>query len=267
MTCVNCGQEAPEKFCAHCGQRTNVKRITLKEGWLDFWSRVYGFDGMFPRTLRDLTIRPGEAANKFIGGNRARYYGPVGYFFLMITIFLVMAGALDVDLRVYMTKDMPIEQPAHGSGQEAFNKMIMDFVSNNMRIFAFLIIPFNALMARYFLFRKSGLNFLEHSVLPFYIMGHFYWLSILSLIVYKFTGSFFLNTINAVLLVVFFGFAYSNFIKYQSKVKAFIKGLLVYLGGMGLFVMAVMLVTIIAVVILMKVNPEALDLIRPSNNR
>lgn len=127
MTCTNCGQEAIEKFCPNCGQRTNVKRITFREGWFDFWSRVYGFDGMFPRTLRDLTIRPGKAARDYINGNRVKYYGPVGYFFLMITLFLVLAGMLDIDVRVFLSQNqgMIVEQPPPGSNQEQFNRIIL----------------------------------------------------------------------------------------------------------------------------------------------
>lgn len=268
MTCTNCGQEATEKFCPNCGQRTNVKRITFREGWFDFWSRVYGFDGMFPRTLRDLTIRPGKAARDYINGNRVKYYGPVGYFFLMITLFLVLAGILDIDVRVFLSQNqgMIVEQPPPGSNQEQFNRIILDFISENLRIIAFLIIPFNALMARYFLFRKSEMNFLEHTVLPFYLLGHIYWISIISLFVFKFTGSFFLNTISVVVIIFYFGFAYSNFITYQSKWKSFLKGLLVYIGGQLLLVVAFAIIGIVAVLILLKVNPDALELIRPSNN-
>jgi len=269
MTCANCGQEATEKFCAHCGQRTNVKRITFKEGWFDFWSRVYGFDGMFPRTLRDLTIRPGEVAKKFIGGNRVLYYGPVGYFFLMITVFMVIAGILNINVGDFLSQNqsMLVEQPTPGSKQEQFNRMILDFVSENMRLVAFLIIPFNAIVARYVLFRKSEMNFLEHAVLPLYLLGHLYWLSILSLVVYTFTGSFFLNTISAVVLIIYFGFAYTNFITNQSKWKSFFKGLLVYIGGQVLLMIAISIIAIVVVLIIKWANPEALELIRPSNNR
>jgi len=56
----------------------------------DFQARIYGLDGMFPRTLRDVTLRPGQASRTFIQGNRVKYYGPVGYFFLMITVLLLL---------------------------------------------------------------------------------------------------------------------------------------------------------------------------------
>lgn len=100
--CINCQQEVSDNYCSHCGQRTHVKRISLREGWNDFWARVYGFDGMFPNTLRDLTLRPGVAARIFISGNRVKYYGPVGYFFLMITVFLLLLDLLNIELADFL---------------------------------------------------------------------------------------------------------------------------------------------------------------------
>jgi hypothetical protein len=265
MTCVNCGQEAPEKFCAHCGQRTNVKRITLKEGWLDFWSRVYGFDGMFPRTLRDLTIRPGEAARKYIDGNRVSYYGPVGYFFLVVTLYIVIAGILDIDIREMMRDQnqlMPVERPVPGSGQEKLASTFQDFVSDNFRFFAFIFVPFYAFMARYFLFRKSGLNFLEHAVLPLYIQGHVYWLSILSLFVFKLTGWIDVTGITFLVMIVYFGFGYANMMTYQPTWKAFLKGIVASIGGMVLFVLLVIVLTILTVLVIKWVNPQALEFMK-----
>src|SRR5882762_8751747 len=113
MTCINCATEAEGKFCPQCGQRLDVKRLTFKEGWHDFWARIYGLDGMFPRTFRDLTLRPGYASKEFIRGNRAKYYGPVGYFFLMITLFLLLLSMIGLDFVDYMKsmqEGLPVKQ-------------------------------------------------------------------------------------------------------------------------------------------------------------
>src|SRR5688572_4844803 len=97
MQCINCSTESDGKYCPTCGQRMTVKRISFREGFYDFGARIYGFDSQFPRTLRDLTIRPGVAAKRFIEGNRAMYYGPVGYYFLMITVMFLVASILGID--------------------------------------------------------------------------------------------------------------------------------------------------------------------------
>jgi hypothetical protein len=79
--CVNCGVAVTSKFCAECGQPNPPKKLGLRTMWYDFQSRIIGFDGMFPRTIKDLTLRPGKASKNYVYGNRMMYYGPVGSFF------------------------------------------------------------------------------------------------------------------------------------------------------------------------------------------
>lgn len=255
-------------FCSHCGQRTNVKRITFKESWYDFWSRVYGFDGMFPRTLRDLTLRPGLAARKFIEGNRVLYYGPVGYFFLMITLYLVMASILGIDIKDFIVDRQSgfIEQPKSDSGIAQFSRKVMETVADNIRLVAFVVIPFYAFVARYFLFRKSGFNFMEHMVLPLYVMGHIFWINIIGLFVYKFSGSLIFNSIQSLAIILFLGFAYTGLMQHQAKWKAFIKGIFVYVMGQIMWIIFVAIITVIVIVILYYIDPQILEPLKPSRN-
>lgn len=113
MTCVNCGTQSDGNYCSNCGQPLHVKRIRLKDAWDDIWEHISGFDGKLFRTFKDLTLRPGFAAREFINGNRARYYGPVGYYLLMITVFLLWLNIIDLDYVTYiksMQKAIPVQQ-------------------------------------------------------------------------------------------------------------------------------------------------------------
>lgn len=263
MNCINCSTDVTSNFCPQCGQRSKVKRITLREGWNDFWARVYGFDGMFPRTLRDLTVRPSVTAVEFIKGNRVKYYGPVGYFFLMITLYLLCIDFMGIDFKQIMQESQnKYSIGMAGRGQKEIIQAVMEFVSNNLKWIAFLAVPMDALAARYFFFRKNGLNFLENSVLPFYLRGHLYWLNIIAAIIYKFSGNFTLNSFIPLIGILFFGFAYSRFTDYQSKWKGFFKGFGVYLVSQFFN----MLLALIVIFIIILINPEVLEQIRPSNN-
>ncbi|MCU0420020.1 MAG: DUF3667 domain-containing protein [Cyclobacteriaceae bacterium] len=245
--CQNCGTSIRGKFCTECGQRTTVKRLTWRDGWNDFWSRVYGFDGMFPRTLRDLTLRPGKAAREYINGVRVKYYGPVGYLFLMVTLFLLVASMLGISMAEFFGSQQAGMGMEQSEGQAKFNKMLFEAISENMRLFSFCLIPFITLMAMLF-FRKSKLNFLEHSVMPLYLSGHIYWLSIITLFVFKITGQLYqLNMLGLLASLLMFGFGYSQLISYQGKVKAFIKGVLAYLFGYLLFVIFFTVLTMVIV--------------------
>lgn len=267
VICINCQAPVSGNFCSACGQRANVKRITFKEGWIDFWARIYGFDGMFPRTLIDLTIRPGRAARKVLAGNRVSYYGPVGYFFLMITLMYLVASLLGIDVLEFMknSADSGLQgpPPKPGSGQEKFTSEMMRLLSDNLKLLSFLLIPIFAFAARFLFFRKSGLNFIEHSILFFYTQGHVYWISIISLFSFSIFGKFVPASAQMILSLVYSCYAMADMYNYQSKWKAAIKGVGLYLFAQVMFIILVM----IGLVLYLVMNPEALELIRPSNNR
>ena len=260
--CIHCKALVSGQYCSHCGQRLNVKRITFREGWFDFWARIYGFDGMFPRTLRDLTIRPGSAARTFISGDRSSYYGPVGYFFLMITLFLLLLSFLDLDFVDFvkgMQKTFPVAQK-----ENPMQVIVQQFVSDNIKLVAFFVIPFQAFTARYIFFRKSGLNFLENMVLPFFITGHIYWLSMAAAIYYKISGTLLHSGVQILCTVLYFGFSYTSFITYQPKIKTFFKGVGTYLVSQLLMLTTIFLLVMIWVLLLAWFDPDALQLFKPT---
>ena len=63
---------------------------------------------------------------------------------------------------------------------------------------------------------------------------------------------------------LYFGFMYSNLITYQSRTKAFLKGMGVYIGGQILFTLAAVILVIAVILVLALVNPGALDSFKPS---
>lgn len=264
MTCINCEAEGEGKYCSSCGQRLLVKRITFKEGWHDFWARIYGFDGMFPRTLRDLTLRPGFAAREFIRGNRVRYYGPVGYYFFIITLFLLLLSLIGmnyVDYLKAMQESIPVDQQ-----NSEFSDDTRSWVADNMKIVAFLIVPFIALSSRYIFFRKQGLNFLEHSVPVFYMLGHWYWVSMIEAMIFYYTGLTMGTTIQFILIALYVGFGYTSFVPDQPKWKAFLKGIGTYFIGFIIMMTTAIIIGIIIAIIISIFDPSALDSIRPSKN-
>jgi hypothetical protein len=267
MTCPNCSYESVGRFCPNCSQRMLVKRISFKEGWTDFWGRIYGFDSMLPRTLRDLTIRPGIVAKRVIEGNRVRYYGPVGYFFLMIALTFLLASMLDVDMHeLLVTRGNEltgIPKPTGGAAEA--QKRLVAMVVDNLKWFNFLVVIFQALWLRVF-FRNSGYNLLEHSILVFFVMGHMYWITMLDVIITAISGVHIPSWATALISFVFFGYAamnlYSNVYRIE-KAEAFVKGLLTYIVSFIVFSIFIVIMTVVMVL----TDPEMLELMRPGNNK
>ncbi|HRJ31630.1 MAG TPA: DUF3667 domain-containing protein [Cyclobacteriaceae bacterium] len=261
MTCINCQQEVTGKFCPNCGQRTNVKRITFREGWNDFWSRVYGFDGMFPRTIRDLTVRPGKVAQHYISGNRVLYYGPVGYFFLMLTLYVLIISLLEIDMAEMAKAINPYAEIKEGSGQEQFNKGLMGWIKDNQRMVSFIFVPFYVFGASLF-FRKNKYNLLEHSILVFYTQGHYMWLSIAYLAIFKLTGKHLNVFLFATTSALYYAWACSQLYQSYKAGWAFVRGIFVHL----FFWFSIFLVTAVLMIIAFILNPELMEMIRPRNN-
>lgn len=231
ITCVNCGSPVSTPYCGACGQKNPPKKLNFLTLYTDFQSRVFGFDGLFPRTLRDLTVAPGNVAKIFVQGNRVRYVGPVGYFFFTLTLFLLLTQFLEVDVYEFSNESSPFVENQSAEQQqlsEEFSKVVIE----HMRLFSFLQIPITAALAWLF-FRKSGYNFLEHSVYAFYIAGHVMWLSMIAIVIYAVYG-FSANTIQLIVYWMIFAYGCTTF--YQgSKIKSAIKGLLVQCLSFVLF--------------------------------
>jgi len=262
MKCVSCGNDVASPYCSECGQRSGIERITLKDSLKDFWDQVIGLDSMFLRTLRDLTLRPGVVAQAYINGIRVRYFGPISYFFFMITLLLLWLSMLKLDFVQLIQSRQDVMQVEHA------NSVVMagvtQWVSDNIRWVLFLAVPFQAVAARYLLFRKSGLNFAEHTVPLFYTAGHLFWLTMATFAYHKAMNDIPAVTVS-ILSMLYFGYVYGTFIRYQPRAKAFAKGIGVYIGGQLLFSLALVLLGIAVVVGLAILNPEALKEIRPSN--
>lgn len=217
-------------------------------------------------------MRPGFVSRSFLDGNRVKYYGPVGYFFFIITLMYLVASLLGVDILEFYkdigrtVNSITNQTPKAGSGQEQFMELIMRKVSDNLKILSFLVVPVQALVSRYMFFRKSGLTYIEHMVLPLYTQGHVYWITILSIIIFSFFGVFFPSTLQVLLTIFFTSFSYISLFSYQSKIKVFLKGFGIYLVTQVLYSFLIIVVMGIGTVIALMSNPELLQMIKPSNN-
>jgi len=185
--CLNCERIATKKFCQYCGQKQGIERLTWTTLFNDIQKRLFGFDNNFIRTVRDLTIRPHEVIQSSIDGVRIKYIGPIGYYFLTLTIYVLTISITGVDmleaansLSEGMNSDVSAEQLAL---QQKYNV----FIANNIRVISFVMLPF-FITGVWLVFKNKGYNFLETSVVNFYAQAHPLWLSIIAIIIVAITG-------------------------------------------------------------------------------
>lgn len=254
--CVNCQAEVGASYCNNCGQKASIQRLRWGTLFAELNQRVLGLDNKFAKTVKDLTIRPGIVSKAFINGNRTKYIGPVGYFFVIITIYVLLISMLEVDM-VEFSKEISGPFSSHETSRDtdSFQRLMM----SNMKLLSFILVPFFAWGA-YIVFRKKGYNVLESAVMILYSHAHPLFLSIIGLLIYKF-ADISLNPYILPLSLLYFGYVCTDF--YQgNKIWNFVKGILSYLIGLLLF----MLLIIIVIVLVSRIDSELLQTIFPRKN-
>jgi hypothetical protein len=84
--CKSCKHKINDAFCSHCGEPTNVKRITLKGLLHDVFHFFTHLDKGFAYTLKQLTIAPGHMQRQFIEGDRRNHQKAFSMFFICATL-------------------------------------------------------------------------------------------------------------------------------------------------------------------------------------
>lgn len=149
-SCLNCGHSVSDEFCPHCGQKTDIARITpqsiIKS---DILGSIWHMEARFFNTLKDIVTRPGQTAMDYISGKRIRYNN-----FIPLLLVLFSFNVLGLH---YYEKFAPAEILAEDS-------QIKDFLSKYSKAILFIIIPMLAVNG-YFLFRRVNLNIAEHFII------------------------------------------------------------------------------------------------------
>ncbi len=260
--CINCNAELSGSYCSSCGQKAEVNRITFKTLFQDYLGRLFGLDTKFLRTVKDLATNPGIVARSFNEGNRVKYMGPVAFFFIITTLYLLSFSILGVSIEEFMLSSsnemQELSNPSASNRELALRqkmmKTIMSTISENMRIMSFLIIPFLGIVGKWF-YRKSGLNFLEHTTNAFYMLGQGSILAILTVIIFKTTAY---NASFHVLLVSTLYYMWATVKFYEKKgFWQWVKGLFFFIVSYTLFVTTFSIIVGLAIFGYIKfINPE-----------
>jgi hypothetical protein len=150
--CLNCDQETHGKFCENCGQKTDTHRIVLRHFFMhDLLHGMWHLEKGILFTIREILMRPGQAALDYIKGKRIRYYNVFYLSLLLIGLNILVSHFLD-----------GIHKEAAETPQES--RAIIDFLEKNIKIILLCVVPVIALNAM-FVFRRLKLNFAEHLII------------------------------------------------------------------------------------------------------
>lgn len=156
QACLNCGQTVVGKYCSHCGQRTDISRITLQSLVHDLPGIVLNLEKGLWYTLIRLTTEPGLAIREYLAGKRVRFQHPLAYLMFWATVCSFVMWLFPVDV-IDETRNM-------GDIAQRMQQISTEFFS----VVSIGMIPGYA-ACNWLFFRKAGYNLGEHLVFITYI--------------------------------------------------------------------------------------------------
>ena len=111
VSCANCGSPFAvplPRFCAVCGQESNLRPPRLGEFLQQFGGAYFATEGALWRTLRLLLFKPGELTRQYLAGRRKHYVLPLRLYLTisLITLLLVRLAGTGMDDLVKLDWDM-----------------------------------------------------------------------------------------------------------------------------------------------------------------
>jgi hypothetical protein len=167
--CLNCGETVLEKYCSHCGQKTDTKRLNWHHLIHDIPHSIFHLEKGFFLTLKMMIINPGLVIREYLDGKRAKYFRPLTYLFILGTI----AGLIYLNTPIYL-------EMAKNAESAEMAKVIQDLVGKYYNIVSVVLIPFYSFSV--WLFYKRERNFVEIVTAHFLIMGTVSVLALLNLL-------------------------------------------------------------------------------------
>jgi hypothetical protein len=223
--CRNCDAAIPNAavYCASCGQKASLPRLTLREIGHELAHALVHVDRSAVSLLRLLLVKPGIVAAEYIAGRRKRYYGPFG--FLVITVALASAVIAIIGFNVVIVaSDSPVPADAP--------KGIADFLQRHVNLLFFVQVPLLAAVCRLMGLRDpKRYNYAEYLVVVSYTSGlHILFLTLVVVpewYLLRDHPNRALNLYYASLPVwpLYFGFAFSQFLsgpRWWSAMRGFL---------------------------------------------
>lgn len=226
-TCKNCNAPIEGNYCAACGQKSTVSKITIKETFQEIINIFFSVNGPLVVTLKYLCINPGKVFREFIQGKRKTYYKPVPFFILMTVLYVLMSSVLNSDtinseILKAITEDT--EKLAYKAGE---------YMRNNITNFLFFFV-FSIGISLKLLFRKYY-SLAEYFAISFYLTGMYTLMVTLSMyLLNKLPVN--LRSIPLLVMLVYFSYAVLSLLQ-QAKFKVLLRVIVAYMLAVFLFML------------------------------
>ena len=236
IECKNCHRQVQDRFCAHCGQKASVERITLPHLLRDLPNAIFHIERGFFYNLFQLFRQPGKSIHAYLEGKRKPFYHPASY--LVIALVLNYLIVKITDLHFYDAGELVSMDQLTAQAIRDYDAMQWWFLEHTY-IYILLAIPASTLFL-YAVFRlaKGRFNVAETAAVVLFVIAQgvliqtfiytcFGWIK---------SGPFIraVETVNMIILVSYAALAIYQLI--PAATKKMVRIVLSVIGGAGLAV-------------------------------
>lgn len=215
-------------------------RLTMRFFVEEVVRRFLNLETGWGRTVKELTLSPGNMLRRYFNGERKDYANPLSYLVVNTLVAFVLMELTDFQQNMV---EMLSTAEAQSPGQLRLQQEMMDLLLKNQNFIYFaILVPF-ALSMRLFM-RKAGYNLAEVLVFALYSVGHTALLNVFLVPVFYF---FELPILLYSALGLIAGFVYYSYVSIQlfgGRFLTIIKTVSAYLIGFLFYMLLVFVITI-----------------------
>jgi len=174
MNCKNCDATLSGNFCANCGQKADIHRITFKHFLHEFFHAFTHTDKGILLLMKALVTRPGYVAREYLDGKRKKYFNPLSFLVIITSIYAYISfksgyfQALTVNSMNTSREGRSINGTVARLIMESF-----ELSNNNGRVIALFLTPVLISLFSWLFFIRSKNNLSENLVLNSFLMSQF----------------------------------------------------------------------------------------------
>ena len=217
-SCKNCEKKVQGNYCAFCGQKTSINKVTFKETIQDLLDAIFSIEAPLLTTIKMLVINPGKLFTEYLSGKRKKYYRPVTFFILMTVIYLLIRELINYD--PFGSTILQVNDPTASQLLTKSRNFMLFNIDKLLFVFVFSL----GLMMKLFFYNKKSLA--EFLAISFFLMGIYTILTALNMFYIRFIDNTF-QGIHIVIMFLYFIFAMLAFFK-KSKFLVIFKSVFAY---------------------------------------
>jgi hypothetical protein len=177
-TCLNCSAPVNENYCASCGQKVEVKRLT----WHSLGEEIFHFfthiEKGFLKTTGQLILHPGRLCKDYLDGKRKSYHKPVSFLLIWITLFL---------FTWYLADHFTHFENRYTSTLVTWDSPTLNVIQKYRSLVDILIIPVTAFF-NWLIIGRPKLNYVEVLCISFYLFSCTFMFHIIHIIISSLLG-------------------------------------------------------------------------------